>query len=80
MLNVVCFLFRRDYSLDYLFFRLWVGIWVVIFCLVLVVIEASVLVRYFIRFIEEGFCVFISFIFIYDVVGKMLSLIRVYFI
>ncbi|KAF6083017.1 solute carrier family 4 member 9 [Phyllostomus discolor] len=68
----------RDYSLDYLPFRLWVGIWVATFCLVLVATEASVLVRYFTRFTEEGFCALISLIFIYDAVGKMLSLTRAY--
>ncbi|KAF6083015.1 solute carrier family 4 member 9 [Phyllostomus discolor] len=72
------FNFSRDYSLDYLPFRLWVGIWVATFCLVLVATEASVLVRYFTRFTEEGFCALISLIFIYDAVGKMLSLTRAY--
>ncbi|XP_040829911.1 anion exchange protein 4 isoform X6 [Ochotona curzoniae] len=68
----------RDYGLDYLPFRLWVGIWVATFCLVLVATEASVLVRYFTRFTEEGFCALISLIFIYDAVGKMLNLAQTY--
>ncbi|XP_044803518.1 anion exchange protein 4 isoform X3 [Bubalus bubalis] len=72
------FSFSRDHSLDYLPFRLWVGIWVAIFCLVLVATEASVLVRYFTRFTEEGFCALISLIFIYDAVGKMLTLTHTY--
>ncbi|XP_028618535.1 anion exchange protein 4 isoform X2 [Grammomys surdaster] len=72
------FSFSRDYGLDYLPFRLWVGIWVATFCLVLVATEASLLVRYFTRFTEEGFCALISLIFIYDAVGKMLNLIRAY--
>eukprot|EP00069_Balaena_mysticetus_P012688 bmy_07861T0 len=72
------FSFSRDHSLDYLPFRLWVGIWVATFCLVLVATEASVLVRYFTRFTEEGFCALISLIFIYDAVGKMLTLTRAY--
>ncbi|XP_006891223.1 PREDICTED: anion exchange protein 4 [Elephantulus edwardii] len=72
------FSFSRDYGLDYLPFRLWVGIWVATFCLVLVATEASVLVRYFTRFTEEGFCALISLIFIYDSVGKMLSLAHAY--
>uniref|UniRef100_A0A2K5RDB6 Anion exchange protein 4 n=1 Tax=Cebus imitator TaxID=2715852 RepID=A0A2K5RDB6_CEBIM len=72
------FSFSRDYSLDYLPFRLWVGIWVATFCLVLVATEASVLVRYFTRFTEEGFCALISLIFIYDAVGKMLNLAHTY--
>ncbi|KAF6281362.1 solute carrier family 4 member 9 [Rhinolophus ferrumequinum] len=72
------FSFSRDYSLDYLPFRLWVGIWVATFCLALVATEASVLVRYFTHFTEEGFCALISLIFIYDAVSKMLSLTRAY--
>ncbi|XP_060035243.1 anion exchange protein 4 [Erinaceus europaeus] len=72
------FSFCRDHSLDYLPFRLWVGIWVAVFCLVMVATEASVLVRYFTRFTEEGFCALISLIFIYDAVGKMLGLARAY--
>uniref|UniRef100_A0A8C3WIV3 Solute carrier family 4 member 9 n=1 Tax=Catagonus wagneri TaxID=51154 RepID=A0A8C3WIV3_9CETA len=72
------FSFSRDHGLDYLPFRLWVGIWVATFCLVLVATEASVLVRYFTRFTEEGFCALISLIFIYDAVGKMLTLTQAY--
>ncbi|KAM5299861.1 anion exchange protein 4 isoform 3-T3 [Ctenodactylus gundi] len=72
------FSFSRDYSLDYLPFRLWVGIWVSTFCLVLVATEASVLVRYFTRFMEEGFCALISLIFIYDALSKMLNLTSAY--
>ncbi|EMP36347.1 Electrogenic sodium bicarbonate cotransporter 1 [Chelonia mydas] len=64
----------RDYSLDYLEFRLWIGLWVAFFGLILVATEASYLVQYFTRFTEEGFCALISFIFIYDAVKKMLSL------
>ncbi|XP_008572544.1 PREDICTED: anion exchange protein 4 isoform X2 [Galeopterus variegatus] len=72
------FSFSRDHRLDYLPFRLWVGIWVATFCLVLVATEASVLVRYFTRFTEEGFCALISLIFIYDAVGKMLNVTHAY--
>ncbi|XP_043841830.1 anion exchange protein 4 [Dromiciops gliroides] len=74
----ILFAFSRDHGLDYLPFRLWVGIWVAFFCLVLVATEASVLVRYFTRFTEEGFCALISLIFIYDATGKMLSLMDAY--
>ncbi|XP_044520466.1 anion exchange protein 4 isoform X3 [Gracilinanus agilis] len=70
----ILFSFSRNHGLDYLPFRLWVGIWVAFFCLVLVATEASVLVRYFTRFTEEGFCALISLIFIYDAIGKMLNL------
>ncbi|XP_048371542.1 anion exchange protein 4 [Sphaerodactylus townsendi] len=68
------FSFSKDYSFDYLEFRLWIGLWVAFFGLILVATEASYLVQYFTRFTEEGFCALISFIFIYDAVKKMLSL------
>ncbi|NXI61771.1 S4A4 protein, partial [Anseranas semipalmata] len=68
------FSFSKDYSLDYLEFRLWIGLWVAFFGLVLVATEASHLVQYFTRFTEEGFCALISLIFIYDSLKKMLSL------
>uniref|UniRef100_A0A8C8SSF7 Anion exchange protein n=1 Tax=Pelusios castaneus TaxID=367368 RepID=A0A8C8SSF7_9SAUR len=68
------FSFSKDYSLDYLEFRLWIGLWVAFFGLILVATEASYLVQYFTRFTEEGFCALISFIFIYDAIKKMLIL------
>uniref|UniRef100_A0A8C8STG6 Anion exchange protein n=1 Tax=Pelusios castaneus TaxID=367368 RepID=A0A8C8STG6_9SAUR len=70
------FSFSKDYSLDYLEFRLWIGLWVAFFGLILVATEASYLVQYFTRFTEEGFCALISFIFIYDAIKKMLILLR----
>lgn len=73
-----CLSSPRDHSLDYLPFCLWVGIWVATFCLVLVATEASVLVRYFTHFTEEGFCALISLVFIYDAMGKMLTLTHAY--
>uniref|UniRef100_A0A8C3FIU6 Anion exchange protein n=1 Tax=Chrysemys picta bellii TaxID=8478 RepID=A0A8C3FIU6_CHRPI len=69
------FSFSKDYSLDYLEFRFWIGLWVAFFGLILVATEASYLVQYFTRFTEEGFCALISFIFIYDAMKKMLSLV-----
>ncbi|XP_060630141.2 anion exchange protein 4 [Anolis sagrei] len=72
------FSFSKDYNLDYLEFRLWIGLWVAFFGLILVATEASYLVQYFTRFTEEGFCALISFIFIYDAIKKMLSLVEHY--
>ncbi|KAH0618082.1 hypothetical protein JD844_017062 [Phrynosoma platyrhinos] len=72
------FSFSKDYNLNYLEFRLWIGLWVAFFGLILVATEASYLVQYFTRFTEEGFCALISFIFIYDAIKKMLSLVEHY--
>ncbi|XP_015259312.1 PREDICTED: electrogenic sodium bicarbonate cotransporter 1-like isoform X1 [Cyprinodon variegatus] len=68
------FNFSRDHELDYLEFRLWIGLWSAFFCLVLVVTDASFMVKYFTRFTEEGFSCLISFIFIYDAFKKMIKL------
>ncbi|XP_060926886.1 solute carrier family 4 member 4a [Limanda limanda] len=68
------FNFSREYSFDYLEFRLWIGLWSAFFCLLLVATDASFLVQYFTRFTEEGFSCLISFIFIYDAFKKMLKL------
>ncbi|XP_063786099.1 electrogenic sodium bicarbonate cotransporter 1-like [Pseudophryne corroboree] len=66
--------FSKDYGLEYLEFRLWVGLWIVFFCLILVATNAAYLVQYFTRFTEESFCALISCIFIYDALKKMLNL------
>ncbi|XP_063301173.1 electrogenic sodium bicarbonate cotransporter 1-like [Pelobates fuscus] len=66
--------FSKDYQLEYLEFRLWIGLWVAFYCLILVATEASFLVQYFTRFTEESFCALISFIFIYDAIKKMMNL------
>ncbi|XP_062867564.1 electrogenic sodium bicarbonate cotransporter 1 isoform X2 [Trichomycterus rosablanca] len=68
------FNFSKDNGFDYLEFRLWIGLWSGFLCLVLVVTDASFLVKYFTRFTEEGFASLISFIFIYDAFKKMLKL------
>ncbi|XP_069619985.1 anion exchange protein 4 isoform X2 [Ranitomeya imitator] len=66
--------FSKDYNLEYLEFRLWIGLWVAFYCLILVATNAAYLVQYFTRFTEESFCALISCIFIYDAVKKMLNL------
>ncbi|XP_075065854.1 electrogenic sodium bicarbonate cotransporter 1-like isoform X2 [Mixophyes fleayi] len=66
--------FSKDYNLEYLEFRLWIGLWVAFFCLILVATNAAYLVQYFTRFTEESFCALISCIFIYDALKKMLNL------
>lgn len=72
------FNFSRDNDLDYLEFRLWIGLWSAFLCFILVVTDASSLVKYFTRFTEEGFASLISFIFIYDAFKKMIKLSEYY--
>ncbi|XP_043917076.1 electrogenic sodium bicarbonate cotransporter 1 isoform X1 [Protopterus annectens] len=72
------FNFSKDHELDYLEFRLWIGLWSAFLCFILVVTDASSLVKYFTRFTEEGFASLISFIFIYDAFKKMIKLSEYY--
>ncbi|XP_056425878.1 anion exchange protein 4 [Hyla sarda] len=66
--------YSKDYNLEYLEFRLWIGLWVAFYCIILVATNAAYLVQYFTRFTEESFCALISCIFIYDAVKTMLKL------
>lgn len=68
----------RDNSIDYLEFRLWIGLHSAAQCLILVVTDASFIIKYITRFTEEGFSTLISFIFIYDAVKKMIGAFNVY--
>ena len=67
----ILFSFCKDVDLDYLPFRFWIGMWTMVFCLVLVVTDASSLVRYFTRFTEESFATLIALIFIYEGFKRM---------
>lgn len=61
-------------GLDYLSFRFWIGLWTMVLCIILVATDASSLVKYFTRFIEESFSSLISFIFIYESVHKLIKI------
>ena len=54
-------------------FRLYIGLWASAFCLVIVAIDGSAIVRYFTRFTEESFAALIGIIFIYESLKKLLS-------
>jgi len=62
----MCGVLRRENSIDFLSFRLWIGVWVAFNLLVVVALDLSSLVRYLTRFTEESFAVLISVIFIYE--------------
>lgn len=51
----------------------WVGVWSGGFMLILAVVDASALMRYFTRFIDEIFAALVAVIFIVEAVGSMLS-------
>lgn len=53
--------------------RLWIGLHSCLQCFVLVLTDASYIIKYMTRFTEEGFSSLISFIFISDAIKKMVS-------
>lgn len=67
----ILYTFCDKFGLDYLPFRLWIGIWTMLYCFVLVITDASALVRYFTRFTEESFATLIALIFIVEGFKKL---------
>ena len=67
----ILYTFCDKFGIDYLPFRLWIGIWTMLYCFVLVVTDASALVRYFTRFTEESFATLIALIFIVEGFKKL---------
>ncbi len=51
----------------------WVGIWSGLFLLILAVVDASALMRFFTRFIDEIFAVLVALIFIIEALGSMIA-------
>lgn len=60
-----------DNNIPYLEFRFWIGLWTCIMLILLVVFNASVIVRLFTRFTAEIFSTLISFIFIVEALEKL---------
>lgn len=58
---------RRDFKIDFMSFRLWIGLWVALLLVLIVAFNLSALVRYITRFSEEAFSTLISLIFIVQV-------------
>lgn len=53
--------------------RLWIGLHSCLQCFILVISDASYIIKYITRFTEEGFSSLISFIFISDAIKKMVG-------
>jgi hypothetical protein len=51
----------------------WVGVWSGFFMLILAVVDASALMRYFTRFIDEIFAALVAVIFIVEAIGSIMS-------
>ncbi|CAH1249095.1 SLC4A10 [Branchiostoma lanceolatum] len=63
--------FCKSSKLEYLPFRVWVGLWTAFILLVMVATDASALVKYFTRFVEESFAALIALIFIVEAFKKL---------
>uniref|UniRef100_A0A671YM51 Anion exchange protein n=1 Tax=Sparus aurata TaxID=8175 RepID=A0A671YM51_SPAAU len=65
--------FSKSNDIDYMELRLWIGLHSCLQCFLLVVSDASYIIKYMTRFTEEGFSSLISFIFISDAIKKMVA-------
>jgi hypothetical protein len=71
------FLFR-DYRVNFLEFRLWIGIWIFLLLLIFVTFNLSFLVKYITRFTEDCFASLVALIFIYDAIREILKIRKIY--
>nr|QOU09174.1 solute carrier family 4 member 5A [Lateolabrax maculatus] len=70
--------FSKSNGIDYMELRLWIGLHSCLQCFLLVVSDASYIIKYMTRFTEEGFSSLISFIFISDAIKKMVGALKYY--
>ncbi|XP_069022606.1 electrogenic sodium bicarbonate cotransporter 4 [Embiotoca jacksoni] len=70
--------FSKNNGIDYMELRLWIGIHSCLQCFLLVITDASYIIKYMTRFTEEGFSSLISFIFISDAIKKMVGSFKYY--
>ncbi|XP_065821896.1 electrogenic sodium bicarbonate cotransporter 4 isoform X2 [Labrus bergylta] len=70
--------FSKSNNIDYMELRLWIGLHSCLQCFLLVITDASYIIKYMTRFTEEGFSSLISFIFISDAIKKMVGALKYY--
>ncbi|CAF3505670.1 unnamed protein product [Rotaria sp. Silwood1] len=68
----------KDYRVNYLEFRLWIGIWIFVFLFIFVMFNLSFLVKYITRFTEDCFASLVATIFIYDAIREIIKLRKTY--
>lgn len=66
--------FSKEYDIDYMGFRCWVGLWTAAILIVIVMTDCSALVKYITRFTEESFASLIAIIFIKESIFKLLDI------
>ena len=67
----IIYKFCTQRDIPYLEFRFWIGLWTGLLLIILVICNASVIVRIFTRFTAEIFSALISFIIIYESIAKI---------
>merc|ERR1719187_2515910 len=70
--------FCTQYGIYYLTLRLWIGIWSALFCIIIVAVDGSAIVRYFTRFTEEAFAALVGLIFIVESLKKLVKMGKTY--
>ncbi|CAF0728534.1 unnamed protein product [Didymodactylos carnosus] len=70
--------FCKTHGFDYMGFRVWVGLWTSAILLIMVMTDASYLVKYITRFTEESFAALIGIIFIYEAFDKTIDINKSY--
>ncbi|CAF4570375.1 unnamed protein product [Rotaria sp. Silwood1] len=68
----------KDYRVNYLEFRLWIGIWIFVFLFIFVMFNLSFLVKYITRFTEDCFASLVALIFIYDAIREVFKIRKLY--
>ncbi|CAF0778311.1 unnamed protein product [Rotaria sordida] len=68
----------KDYRVNYLEFRLWIGVWIFILLIIFVIFNLSFLVKYITRFTEDCFASLVALIFIYDAIREILKIRKLY--
>jgi len=73
--TVACFIFQfcKQYDLEFLTWRCWIGFWVMIILFGVVALEGCFLIKYFTRFTEDIFELLISAIFIYEPIAVLIK-------
>jgi len=64
----------KDYRVNFLEFRVWIGIWIFCLLLIFVTFNLSFLVKYITRFTEDCFASLVALIFIYDAIREILKI------
>lgn len=72
--ETILFNFSKQYEIDYIGFRAWVGLWTALILVLIVLTDCSALVKYITRFTEESFASLIAIIFIKESIFKLIDI------